>query len=76
MPNGWEWKGEWEIAPELSLIYDKDAGHTQFMEEVYEQNTRFLPGASWNPGAQEKKPFHWADYVSVPLSLKEFHLKG
>ncbi|CAF0722705.1 unnamed protein product [Brachionus calyciflorus] len=62
LPIGWEWKGDWEIAPELSLFFDKDAGHTRYMEEIYEQNCRILPGASWNSGYEEKKPYFWADF--------------
>jgi hypothetical protein len=26
------------------LLFDKDAGHMLFMEEVYEQTCRFIPG--------------------------------
>jgi hypothetical protein len=64
LPAGWEWKGEWEIAPELSLLFDKDAGHSKYMEEIYENGYRMLPGAHWNPGNPEKKPYNWTDYVS------------
>lgn len=63
LPGGWEWKGDWEIAPELSLLFDKDAGHSQYMEEVYENNHRNLPGASWSINHLDKKPFLWSDYV-------------
>ena len=34
-----------------------------FMEEVYEQTLRFIPGASWTNGFEDKKPFNWANYV-------------
>lgn len=63
LPCGWEWKGDWEIAPEKSLLFEKDAGHTHYMEEVYEQNYRILPGASWSMGNEDRKPFYWADFV-------------
>ncbi len=63
LPPGWEWKGEWELAPELSLLFDKDAGHTQYMEEIYENSYRSIPGASWNPCHSDKKPYYWTDYV-------------
>ena len=33
------------------------------MEEVYEQNFRYLPGGSWIDGFEDKKPYIWADYV-------------
>ncbi len=65
IPNGWEWNGDWEIVPETSLLYDKDAGHMLFMEEVYEQTCRFIPGASWTNGFDDKKPFYWANYVNT-----------
>jgi len=49
--------------PETSLLFDKDAGHMLFMEEVYEQTCRFLPGASWTNGFEDKKPYNWANHV-------------
>jgi hypothetical protein len=64
LPPGWEWKGEWQIAPEISLLFDKDAGHSHYMEEVYEQNYRSVPGASWSECLDDKKPHKWADFVS------------
>lgn len=63
IPPGWEWKGDWKIAPEISLLFDKDAGYTHYMEEVYEQLYRNLPGASWSDGFDDKKPHKWADFV-------------
>ncbi len=63
LPSGWEWQGDWYVAPEISASYDKDAGHTQFMEEVYEQNCRTLPGATWSDCYTDKKPFKWTDCV-------------
>jgi myoferlin len=64
LPKGWKWNGDWEIAPELSLLYEKDAGHSNYMEEVYEQHYRKLPGASWSKGHDnDQKPFLWIDYV-------------
>ncbi len=44
IPDGWEWKGEWDITPDSSLLFDKDAGHMFFLEEVYEQTFRHIPG--------------------------------
>ena len=75
LPPNWEWAGDWQVAPELSILYDKDSGHSQYMEEVYEQNYRKLPGASWAIGSEEKKPFNWADYVSKKLNSKIFFLQ-
>jgi hypothetical protein len=34
------------------------------MEEVYEQHSRLLPGATWSFGNEDKIPFLWADFVS------------
>ena len=63
LPAGWEWTSDWYMAPEFSLSFDKDAGHTQFTEELYEQNCRALPGANWDECNEEKKPYKWTDSV-------------
>lgn len=56
-PPGWKWAGDWHVSPELSLIYDRDAGHKIFLEDVYELHTR-LPGGPWSMA----KTF-WTDAV-------------
>ncbi|XP_051982464.1 dysferlin-like isoform X2 [Xyrauchen texanus] len=43
---GWSWAGDWYISPEKTLLYDSDAGHTSFLEEVFENQMR-LPGGQW-----------------------------
>ncbi|KAJ8262602.1 hypothetical protein GJAV_G00168250 [Gymnothorax javanicus] len=43
---GWAWAGDWFISPEKTLLYDVDAGHMTFMEEVFENQMR-LPGGQW-----------------------------
>ena len=63
MLKGWQWAGDWEIAPETSLSFDKDAGHIFYLEEVYEQSCRFIPGSNWATGFEDKKPFYWANHV-------------
>lgn len=45
-PPGWQWEGDWYINPELSMLYDKDAGHRTFIDDVYECQMR-LPGTNW-----------------------------
>uniref|UniRef100_A0AAZ3SQG3 C2 domain-containing protein n=1 Tax=Oncorhynchus tshawytscha TaxID=74940 RepID=A0AAZ3SQG3_ONCTS len=43
---GWSWAGEWVISPEKTMLYDTDAGHMSFTEEVFENQMR-LPGGQW-----------------------------
>ncbi|XP_075787174.1 dysferlin isoform X9 [Pelodiscus sinensis] len=43
---GWTWAGDWVISPERTLLYDTDAGHMSFVEEVFENQVR-LPGGQW-----------------------------
>ncbi|XP_050970043.1 dysferlin isoform X7 [Labeo rohita] len=43
---GWSWAGEWYVSPEKTLLYDTDAGHMTFLEEVFENQLR-LPGGQW-----------------------------
>ncbi|XP_066534334.1 myoferlin isoform X2 [Hoplias malabaricus] len=50
-PRGWEWEGEWYIDPERSLLTEADAGHTEFVDEVFQNESRF-PGGEWKPAAE------------------------
>ncbi|XP_054863905.1 dysferlin [Amphiprion ocellaris] len=43
---GWTWAGDWFISPEKTLLFDVDAGHMTFTEEVFENQMR-LPGGQW-----------------------------
>ncbi|XP_069779523.1 dysferlin isoform X4 [Narcine bancroftii] len=43
---GWAWSADWFISPEKTLLYDADAGHMTFVEEVFENQMR-LPGGQW-----------------------------
>ncbi|XP_036002547.1 dysferlin isoform X2 [Fundulus heteroclitus] len=43
---GWTWAGDWFISPERTLLFDTDAGHMTFTEEVFENQMR-LPGGQW-----------------------------
>uniref|UniRef100_A0A8B9TBQ1 Myoferlin n=1 Tax=Anas platyrhynchos TaxID=8839 RepID=A0A8B9TBQ1_ANAPL len=45
-PKGWDWEGEWMVDPERSLLTEADAGHTEFTDEVYENESRY-PGGEW-----------------------------
>ncbi|XP_053112314.1 dysferlin isoform X4 [Hemicordylus capensis] len=44
--TGWAWATEWFVSPEKTLLYDVDAGHLSFVEEVFENEVR-LPGGQW-----------------------------
>ncbi|XP_036430127.1 myoferlin isoform X1 [Colossoma macropomum] len=50
-PRGWEWEGEWFIDPERCLLTEADAGHTEFTDEVFQNESRF-PGGEWKPAAE------------------------
>ncbi|XP_010630387.1 myoferlin isoform X3 [Fukomys damarensis] len=45
-PKGWEWEGGWIVDPERSLLTEADAGHTEFTDEVYQNESRY-PGGEW-----------------------------
>ncbi|TRY56790.1 hypothetical protein DNTS_035606 [Danionella cerebrum] len=58
-PRSWDWEGDWLIEPErclsvccvcFSLLTEADAGHSEFTDEVYQNETRF-PGGEWKPAA-------------------------
>ncbi|XP_026170893.1 myoferlin isoform X4 [Mastacembelus armatus] len=50
-PRGWEWEGDWFIDPEKALLTEADAGHTEFTDEVYQNETRF-PGGEWKAASE------------------------
>ncbi|XP_036404450.1 myoferlin-like isoform X2 [Megalops cyprinoides] len=50
-PRGWEWEGDWFVDPEKSLLTEADAGHTEFIDEVFQNETRF-PGGEWKPASE------------------------
>ncbi|KAJ3607327.1 hypothetical protein NHX12_024379 [Muraenolepis orangiensis] len=50
-PSGWEWEDEWFVDPEKNLLSEADAGHTEFMDEVFQNETRY-PGGDWKPASE------------------------
>ncbi|CAB1341783.1 unnamed protein product [Coregonus sp. 'balchen'] len=42
-PRAWEWEGD--------LLTEADAGHTEFTDEVFQSETRFI-GGEWKPAAE------------------------
>ncbi|XP_070771991.1 myoferlin isoform X2 [Enoplosus armatus] len=50
-PRGWEWDRDWFVDPERCLLTEADAGHTEFTDEVFQNETRF-PGGEWKPAAE------------------------
>ncbi|XP_061564455.1 myoferlin-like isoform X3 [Cololabis saira] len=50
-PRGWEWESDWFIDPEKALLSEADAGHTEFMDEVFQNETRF-PGREWKAASE------------------------
>ncbi|KAM6956281.1 myoferlin [Aplochiton taeniatus] len=50
-PPHWEWEGDWFVDPERGLLTELDAGHTEFTDEVYQNESRF-PGGEWKPAAE------------------------
>ncbi|XP_074856486.1 myoferlin isoform X2 [Carettochelys insculpta] len=45
-PKGWEWEGDWKVDPERSLLTEADAGHSEFTDEVFQNESRY-PGGEW-----------------------------
>ncbi|XP_041865734.1 myoferlin isoform X2 [Melanotaenia boesemani] len=50
-PRGWEWEADWFVDPERCLLTEADAGHTEFTDEVFQNEARF-PGGEWKPAAE------------------------
>ncbi|XP_076016465.1 myoferlin isoform X1 [Genypterus blacodes] len=50
-PREWEWDDDWFVDPERCLLTEADAGHTEFTDEVFHNETRF-PGGEWKPATE------------------------
>uniref|UniRef100_A0A3P8V2F0 Myoferlin n=1 Tax=Cynoglossus semilaevis TaxID=244447 RepID=A0A3P8V2F0_CYNSE len=50
-PRGWKWDSEWFVDSERCSLTEADAGHTEFTDEVFQNETRF-PGGEWEPAAE------------------------
>ncbi|XP_062256997.1 myoferlin isoform X1 [Platichthys flesus] len=50
-PRGWEWEEDWFVDPERCLLTEADAGHKEFTDEVFQNETRF-PGGEWKPAEE------------------------
>jgi len=50
-PEGWKWDdppdGDWFVDPELSATNDADAGHKVFVEDAFENQSRYTPAGNW-----------------------------
>ncbi|XP_074502030.1 myoferlin isoform X1 [Sebastes fasciatus] len=50
-PRGWDWEKDWFVDPNRCLMTEADAGHTEFTDEVFQNQTRF-PGGEWADAAE------------------------
>ncbi|KAI4891587.1 hypothetical protein NFI96_020979 [Prochilodus magdalenae] len=50
-PRGWTWEKDWFVDPERCLLTEADAGHTEFTDEVFQNESRF-PGGEWKPATE------------------------
>uniref|UniRef100_UPI00398F19C0 myoferlin-like n=1 Tax=Pristiophorus japonicus TaxID=55135 RepID=UPI00398F19C0 len=50
--KGWQWDGKWTIDPERCLLIDPDAGHAEFIDDVYENETH-LAGGEWSTALEQ-----------------------
>ncbi|GFO37984.1 dysferlin [Plakobranchus ocellatus] len=62
-PPGWAWENDWYISPEMSMLYDKDAGHQRYLEDAYECQSRNIPGGAWGPASRP-----WTDVKGDPCA--------
>ncbi|XP_071827020.1 myoferlin-like isoform X6 [Apostichopus japonicus] len=70
LPTGWRWDSDWFKAPEISTTFDADSGQTKFLEDVYEQESRNIPGGYWG---KADPPFTTSQGDNVSISsLQEF----
>jgi len=58
LPDGWMWKTDWYIDPELTEL-DEDAGLNMVVEETYE-NQRYFPIKGWSKVMPGDRP-GWSD---------------
>ncbi|KAJ8025764.1 Dysferlin [Holothuria leucospilota] len=68
LPFGWRWDSDWFMAPEISTTFDADAGQTKFLEDIYEQQSRNVPGGYWGTA---DPPFTTAAGDAITVKTKE-----
>ncbi|KAG1682548.1 Dysferlin [Nymphon striatum] len=67
-PPGWKFDIDWFINPEPSMLYDEDAGHKSFLEDVFENQYR-LPAFSWQASSNQ-----WTDVRGdTTLPIQDIH---
>ncbi|KAM9266271.1 fer-1-like protein 5 [Morus bassanus] len=49
-PKGWRWDGPWTVEPQRRLLLDMETNVGEVLEEVYENESRWL-GREWGPAA-------------------------
>lgn len=53
-------------------MFDRDSGHKTFLEDVFENEARMIPGGNWGPASAP-----WTNVVCILFSSKQqttFHL--
>ncbi|XP_078421454.1 myoferlin-like [Cetorhinus maximus] len=50
--KGWQWDGKWTIDPERCLLFGADAGHNEYTDDVFENET-YLAGGEWSPALEQ-----------------------
>ena len=59
-PRGWKWASDWQVKPEQSITFEPEDGHENWVEEVFENQTR-SPLSNWPGGAAS----FWTDSVNL-----------
>ncbi|KAK3706775.1 hypothetical protein QZH41_015339 [Actinostola sp. cb2023] len=68
-PAGWQFDGDWFKDPELSLAYESDAGHTSFLQDIFENESRMMPGGAWAKASIQWSNVH-NDQTDGPDEIK------
>ncbi|EDV22852.1 uncharacterized protein TRIADDRAFT_28445, partial [Trichoplax adhaerens] len=69
-PQGWKFEGDWFISVESSIQYDLDSGRKVFLEDVFENESRVIPGGPWQAAGDpwtDVKGDHATDRDEIPL---------
>eukprot|EP01099_Mayorella_cantabrigiensis_P006491 TRINITY_DN544_c0_g1_i1.p1 TRINITY_DN544_c0_g1~~TRINITY_DN544_c0_g1_i1.p1 ORF type:complete len:715 (+),score=179.61 TRINITY_DN544_c0_g1_i1:768-2912(+) len=67
-PEGWEWAGDWYIAPE-GVVVDEEAGMDMVIEETWENQRRY-PMKGWGPTLKTERG-RWSDIEGTVERTRE-----